>query len=221
MYDSAFKDPKPSLQTLRKSSVSIGLLNTHFSVSFPRSYLPNMIEVAGMQIKTESTRLPSDIKQFIEDAPYGVIYFSMGSNLRPSKMPIEKRNAIIEAFSKQNVRILWKYDDDTMAVDREKVMIKKWFPQDDVLAHRNVRIFITHGGLLSCTEALYHGIPLIGIPVFGDQQTNMDRSVSSGWGLRLDFGNLTASSLKWAIDEMLTNDKYVQKNVSKACIFFF
>ena len=44
--------------------------------------------------------------------------------------------------------ILWKWDEDNIADLPKNVMIKKWVPQQDILAHPNLKLFVTHGGLL-------------------------------------------------------------------------
>jgi UDP:flavonoid glycosyltransferase YjiC (YdhE family) len=50
-----------------------------------------------------------------------------------------------------------------------------------------VKVFITHGGLLSTQESVYHGVPIIGIPIFGDQKMNTKVAVESGYGYFLDL----------------------------------
>jgi glucuronosyltransferase len=58
IYDEYFADPKPTLDELKRTAVSVVLLNSHFSLSFPRPYLPSMIEVGGMQIEHNPAPLP-------------------------------------------------------------------------------------------------------------------------------------------------------------------
>lgn len=128
-------------------------------------------------------------------------------------MPIEKQQAIINALSKIKERVVWKWDDVNAKVDKSKFFIKNWFPQDSVLAHPKVKVFITHGGLLGGSEAVYYAKPFITIPIFGDQKLNAARTVLMGFGVRVDYSNLTESSLTWALDEVLNNDKYT-KNVA-------
>jgi hypothetical protein len=97
------------------------------------------------------------------------------------------------------------------------VFIQPWWPQDDILAHPNVKVFITHGGLLSSSEAIFHGVPVIGIPIFGDQELNMARATRAGYGLTIKYSNLTEKALTWALNEMLYKPSYAEniKGVSK------
>lgn len=210
LYERAFPGKnKPDLLALRKN-VSLVLLNNHFTMSNPRPYVPNMIEIGGIHINRNAAKeLPPDIKQFVESgSEHGVVYFSMGSNIQSTQLPISVRDGLLRAFSKLKQKVLWKWEDPNLPGKPDNVLISKWFPQDDVLAHPNVRLFITHGGLLSSTEAVYHGIPIIGIPVFGDQSLNMAKAVDNGYGLLVSYTNLTETSISWALSEMLGNDKY-------------
>lgn len=100
---------------------------------------------------------------------------------------------------------MWKFEATELPNKPSNVRIEKWLPQNDVLAHKNLKLFITHGGLLSTTEAVYHGIPLVGIPVFGDQKMNMDRSVSIGLGKALPLKELNGDKLFSIIKEVLDN----------------
>lgn len=205
IYDKVFADPKPSLDTLRRN-VSLVLLNTHVSLSFPKPYVPNMIEIGGVQINPKPKPLPLEIRRFLDNATHGAIYFSMGSNLRSSNFPAKLIQEILQVFSKLKQHVLWKWEDTNLPGKPKNVLISAWFPQDDILAHANVKLFITHGGLLSTTESVYHGVPVIGIPVFGDQELNMARAANDGFGVKIAFKELSGKTLSSAIDELLNND---------------
>jgi glucuronosyltransferase len=68
-------------------------------------------------------------------------------------------------------------------------------------------LFITHGGFLSTQETIHRGVPVVGIPIMADQKLNMFHAVSSGFGIQLDFENITTKSLEWALKEVLTNPR--------------
>uniref|UniRef100_A0A1B0CEV9 Putative udp-glucoronosyl and udp-glucosyl transferase n=1 Tax=Lutzomyia longipalpis TaxID=7200 RepID=A0A1B0CEV9_LUTLO len=210
VYNNHFADPKPKLEDLRKS-LPLVLLNSHFSMSYPRPNLPNLVDIGGFHINRNRKSLPKDLQEFLDTAPNGVIYFSMGSTLKGADLPVEKRDALLRVFGRLPVRVMWKWEDDALPGKPENVLIRKWFPQDDILAHPKVRFFITHGGLLSTMEATYHGVPVLGIPIFGDQGMNMGKTQAAGYGITIEFTNLTEQSISWAINEMLTNTKYSER----------
>lgn len=198
---------KPKIDELPRQ-VSLVLVNDHCTISHPQPYLPNMIDIGGIHInRGDPKQLPEDIIQFVQDAPNGVIYFSLGSLVKSSNLPYEIRDCILKAFSKLKQRVLWKWEDPHLPGKSDNVMISNWFPQEDVLAHPNVRLFITHGGLMSTMEAVYHAVPIVGIPIFGDQIVNMYRAQNSGYGLMISLTNLTENSISWAVNEILSNEK--------------
>ncbi|XP_034488819.1 UDP-glucuronosyltransferase 2A2 [Drosophila innubila] len=192
-------------------SFSLMLLGQHFSLSYPRPYLPNMIEVGGLHLKQRDPQpLPAKIAKFVEDAKDGVIYFSMGSNIKSSDLPAATRQVLLQAFGSLKQRVLWKFEQEQLEDQPENVLISKWFPQPDVLAHPNVKLFITHGGLLSTIESIYFGKPVLGLPVFYDQHLNVERAKQAGYGLVLDLRILNATALHDQILELLNNDSYSQ-----------
>lgn len=67
--------------------------------------------------------MPDDIRKFIESAEHGVVYFSLGGNLKPSKMSKEKKQAIQAALTKLKQKVIWKWDED-VKVDTNKFMVK-------------------------------------------------------------------------------------------------
>lgn len=122
-------------------------------------------------------------------------------------MTVEKRTDILNALGKLKQKIIWKWDDETLNVDPNKFLLRKWLPQDSILAHPNVKLFITHGGLLSCTESIFYGVPIFGVPIFGDQLANLDNARREGWGVWIDYRNLTEGSFSWGLKEVLNNPK--------------
>ena len=187
-------------------NVSLVLLNSHPSTNLAVPYVPNMIDIGGFHVKPPK-KLPDDLKQFLDNSKEGVIYFSLGSNVKSVFLPEQKREAILNAFSKLKLKVLWKWEDDVLPGQPPNVRLGKWLPQQDVLAHPNVKLFITHGGLLSTIETIYHGVPVLAIPIAADQNLNAERIVNQGFGLKLRFADLTEELLLQTINELLTNSK--------------
>ncbi|KAL6896746.1 hypothetical protein ACP4OV_007318 [Aristida adscensionis] len=72
------------------------------------------------------------------------------------------------------------------AAGEDKARVVAWAPQRDVLRHRAVGCFLTHGGWNSLLEAAVEGVPMVCWPFFGDQQIN-SRLVGAVWGTGLDM----------------------------------
>lgn len=208
-YAKYFPNAKVKLSKVQ-DSFSLMLLGQHFSLSYPRPYLPNMIEVGGWHIAEEIKPLPADIKNFIESSPEGVIYFSLGSNVQSKDLPLATRETLLKVFAGLKQRVLWKFEDDQMPNKPDNVLISKWFPQPDILAHPNVKLFITHGGLLSTIESIYYGKPVLGLPVFYDQFLNVKRATRMGYGLGLDLQNLKQTELIDSINKLLNTPSYAK-----------
>ncbi|XP_023027173.2 UDP-glycosyltransferase UGT5 [Leptinotarsa decemlineata] len=189
------------------SNISLMFLNSHVSLSKPQAHVPNMIEIGGFHIMPPN-KLPADLQILLDNAKNGVIYFSMGSNLKSKNLPIEMRNEILKAFRKRKEIILWKWEDDFLPNQPSNVFLKKWLPQQDILAHPNVKAFITHGGYLSSSEAVYHGVPIIAIPIFGDQKANANLAEQLGYGRILPPSEISEERLTVLLDEIIRNAKY-------------
>lgn len=116
-----------------------------------------------------------------------------------------KKNAIIAAFSSLPYKILWKFEDDTMKDQPANVRISKWLPQQDLLGHPNIKLFITQGGSQSMEEAVANGVPLLVIPFIADQYANAERIEKLEIGLKLDYNGLTEATLQASIKEIVEN----------------
>lgn len=75
-------------------------------------------------------------------------------------------------------------------------------------AHKNVKAIWTHGGLLSTHEAIWHGVPVIGMPFFMDQRPNVEMLVAKGAAVRFNFDSLSTQSVLDAFEKVLYNERY-------------
>jgi glucuronosyltransferase len=51
-----------------------------------------------------------DLQNILDEAMEGVIYFSLGTNVRSDLFPEEKKRVFIQAFSGLPQKILWKWE---------------------------------------------------------------------------------------------------------------
>jgi glucuronosyltransferase len=56
---------------------------------------------------------------------------------------------------------------------------------------------------------VYHGVPLLGIPFFGDQKYNAKKIITEELGLQLPLKEVTKETLLMAINTILNGSRYV------------
>lgn len=70
-------------------------------------------------------------------------------------------------------------------------LLTQWF----FSAHPNVLAFYSHCGMLGTTEAIHYGVPVLGMPIFGDQPSNAAAIEESGLGVQIQVNELTKDNL--------------------------
>ncbi|XP_074602620.1 demethyllactenocin mycarosyltransferase-like [Brevipalpus obovatus] len=88
----------------------------------------------------------------------------------------------------------------------------KFLNQLKLLPH--VDLVVTHGGNNTFVETLYHGKPLIVLPLFGDQHDNGRRVVDKKIGKCLKLYKVTEKEFLETVDELLS-DEELRKKVEK------
>lgn len=81
-----------------------------------------------------------------------------------------------------------------------------------ILVHPIVKLFITHRGLHSVEEAVYNTKPVVEVPIFADQLSNMKIVERNGCGKFIKFRDLSEELFENAIKEVLLNPTY-QENI--------
>merc|ERR1719320_1751698 len=195
------------------NNVSLIFLCSHFVTHSPQAWAPNAIEVGGLHCR-EGEKLPEDLQLFLDNHPEGVVYVSFGSTVKPSEMPAERKQIFLDTFRQLKHPVIWKWDEDDIPNLSSNVKLSKWLPQQDLLAHPNLRVFVTHGGLLSLQEALYHQTPLVGIPLGNDQKPNLLRADKKGYAIMLDWVSISSDQFLAAINKAMY-DEEVKKNMKK------
>ena len=54
------------------------------------------------------------------------------------------------------------------------------------MAHPKTKVFFTHCGMHGAMEAIWHKVPMVGMPIFIDQQDNFVRMRDKGIVLKLE-----------------------------------
>ncbi|KAI8432275.1 hypothetical protein MSG28_004706 [Choristoneura fumiferana] len=143
------------------------------------------------------------LKKFVDEAKHGVIYISFGSVISPSSLSHERVKAILEVVSELPQRFIWKWNNKTLLKAQDKLYTDSWLPQVDILGHPNTLAFFSHAGMGGTTEAIHFGVPIVAMPVLGDQPANGAAIEESGLGVQVQIRDLNKENLLAAFRKVL------------------
>ncbi|XP_024101798.1 UDP-glucuronosyltransferase 2B4 isoform X3 [Pongo abelii] len=209
-YSEVLGRPTTLSETMAKAE--IWLIRNYWDFQFPHPLLPNVEFVGGLHCKPAKP-LPKEMEEFVQSSgENGVVVFSLGSMV--SNTSEERANVIASALAKIPQKVLWRFDGnkpDTLGLNTR---LYKWLPQNDLLGHPKTRAFITHGGANGVYEAIYHGIPMVGVPLFADQPDNIAHMKAKGAAVSLDFNTMSSTDLLNALKTVI-NDPLYKENAMK------
>ncbi|XP_047437457.1 UDP-glucuronosyltransferase 2C1-like [Mugil cephalus] len=189
------------------TDADIWLMRMDFVFDYPRPTMPNIVYMGGFQCKPAKP-LPQHLEDFVQSSgEHGVIIMSLGTFV--NELPADLANEIAAVFAKLPQKVIWKYTGDRPATLGNNTLVVDWMPQNDLLGHPKIKLFVAHGGTNGVQEAIYHGVPVVGIPVFFDQYDNLLRLKDRGGAEILTLATMDKDDnfLK-AIQEVLNEPSY-------------
>ncbi|KAL2511945.1 UDP-glycosyltransferase 85A1 [Abeliophyllum distichum] len=154
--------------------------------------------------------------------PNSVVYVNFGSItvLTPQQL-VEFAWGI--ANSKKN--FFWIIRSDSIVGDsanlpsafveetKERGLIARWCPQEQVLNHPSIGVFLMHCGWNSTIESMCCGVPLICWPFFADQFINC-RFACTEWGVGLEIdNNVNRNEVENIVRGLIDGDKGRQMKI--------
>ncbi|MEK4006803.1 macrolide family glycosyltransferase [Paenibacillus sp. FSL H3-0333] len=139
------------------------------------------------------------------------VYIAMGTILNKN---LDFYRLCFEAFGDMPVNVVLssgRYTDMEPLADQipPNFIVMPYVAQLHMLQHTDV--FITHAGMNSTSEALYYNVPLVMIPLTSDQPLVANRVQELGAGITLNKLNLSATDMREALLEVLSNPLYKQQ----------
>ncbi|XP_071603209.1 UDP-glucuronosyltransferase 1A1-like isoform X2 [Heliangelus exortis] len=213
-YDDLIKEFLHQEATLLElfSHTSIWLMKYDFVFEYPRPLMPNMVLIGGISCTREKP-LSQEFEEIVDaSGEHGIVVFSLGSMV--SDIPIKQAREIADALATIPQTVLWRYTGKVPPNLPKNVKLVKWLPQNDLLAHPKTRAFITHGGSHGIYEGICNAVPMVLMPLFGDQMDNAKRVESRGAGLTLNILEITSKDLSTALKAVI-NDKKYKENIQR------
>lgn len=189
--------------------------------TMPEPRVPDMIIIGG---KCKKATLRDDkLLNFINsDHSKGTIVVAFGHMVKWNLAPMRIKESFADSLNSfSDYRIVWQYEGVFPAniTLKSNIKLMPWLPQTEILNHEKTKLFISHGGLKSITEAVCGEVPALVVPFFGDQKRNALLFEKSGSGIMLSNSELTANNLRQTISKILTNVSF-KKSVTKLKTFF-
>uniref|UniRef100_A0A3B5ALT2 UDP-glucuronosyltransferase n=1 Tax=Stegastes partitus TaxID=144197 RepID=A0A3B5ALT2_9TELE len=182
------------------------LMRVDFVFEFPRPTMPNVVYIGGFQCKP-SEPLSSELEEFVESSgDHGVVLMALGTLVKG--LPLEITSEIAAAFAQLPQKVIWRHAGERPDNVGNNTLLVKWMPQNDLLGHPKVRAFVGHGGTNSIYEAMYHGVPIVGIPLQFDQFENVLRLETRGVGKMVEAIKINRQSFLETLREVIHNPSY-------------
>ncbi|XP_061119420.1 UDP-glucuronosyltransferase 2C1-like isoform X1 [Conger conger] len=213
VWDSFFTEMrgKPTSVCEAMGKADIWLIRTYWDFEYPRPFLPNFKFVGGLHCKPAKP-LPEDMEEFVQSSGEdGIVVFSLGSMIK--NLTRERRDVIASALGQISQKVLWRYSGEKPDTLPPNIRLLDWIPQNDLLGHPKTKAFITHGGTNGMYEAIYHGVPMVGIPLFGDQPDNMHHMKTKGAAVILDLNQFQGQDLVLAVNAVINDPSYKESTM--------
>jgi MGT family glycosyltransferase len=134
------------------------------------------------------------------------VYVTFGTVIGYLQDAPDRFRAALDAVAALDVRVLMtvgrKLDRGLLGDIPANVHVEAWIPQRDVVGE--AAAVVCHGGSGTVLGALAAGVPVVAVPVFGDQFSNGQRVAGAGAGLVVE----AAPRLTRAVTEVLSNPGY-------------
>ncbi|KAM5324807.1 UDP-glucuronosyltransferase 1A1-like isoform 4-T5 [Glossophaga mutica] len=194
------------------SSASVWLLRGDFVMNYPRPIMPNVVFIGGINCAHQKP-LSQEFEAYVNaSGEHGIVVFSLGSMV--SEIPENRAMEIADALGKIPQTVLWRYTGTRPRNLAKNTILVKWLPQNDLLGHPKTRAFITHSGSHGIYEGICNGVPMVMLPLFGDQIDNAKRMETRGAGVTLNILEMTSEDLANALKTVI-NDKSYKENIMR------
>nr|ANI22016.1 UDP-glycosyltransferase 48D1 [Spodoptera exigua] len=185
------------------------LVNSHPALGQGVPLPHNAKYIGGHHLTASHSTLPKNLQTLLDNAKHGVIYLNLGGTVS-EELPPETTRELLRVFRQLEQVVVWRHRGaGALHHVPGNVHLLDRAPHLALLKHPNTIMMITHGGFLSYMEAMYYGVPMIGVPVHEDQLLTIDIAASRGRAIQVPISNAGIGyKLKEAIFELLGNYSY-------------
>ncbi|KIX00032.1 uncharacterized protein Z518_10959 [Rhinocladiella mackenziei CBS 650.93] len=216
----------PAAGLVRKPS-HLYLINAFFGLDIPRK-LPPLVTLVGPILYEDYPPLDAETLRFL-NSHQKTVYVAFGTHVSMGGERFTKILRGVQAAleSRHIDGVLWaikrgkNFDSQALGLEVGEIVENRtphwrflsWAPQRAILDHPSTVVFISHCGSSSVYESVFHGVPVVGMPIFNDQFKHDKCLHAAGVGLGLDKHSFTDRELCEKISILVNDaDGVVQRN---------
>uniref|UniRef100_A0A914KN78 glucuronosyltransferase n=1 Tax=Meloidogyne incognita TaxID=6306 RepID=A0A914KN78_MELIC len=190
LFEKHYPNKVPESFAIERNA-SINFVNNPPIFDFARPYMPRVNFVGGLHCRNQSKNKWADTKlaQFINTSneERGFILITGGFTIQWANAPKDVIENLLGAIREMNdTRFVWQYNGPALQNPPSNLFTAEWLPQQQLLAHPKCKGHLSHGGLNSVIESVWHGTPIIGWPLTATAKDNLLRVTARQAGLMIE-----------------------------------
>lgn len=146
-----------------ESQADLLLINAYQALGNVRPVGPTTLYLGGIHrkpITNLAAALPEDLQHFLEHSPEPVVYINLDLDAVGDHYRLEK---IVRALENLGATIVWSWNQGQFLNTTTRIYQAYDLPQEEILAHPKVKLFITSGGQRNIEDAVHHRVPVLGV----------------------------------------------------------
>ena len=202
------------------------LVNSFFGLE-PAKDLPPLMHASGPILADRYPKLSIEEENFLAEKK-AIVYVAFGTHMFPTAEGLERillgLNAAIlsghidgviwslKGVARKQLNLAKNWSTPRLWLMTWAAMLNNEDPcwlfldfaaQRSILDHPSTVLFFTHAGPSSTNEALYHGVPMIAMPIGGDQIQEAMRIVAAGVGMSFQKNAFSVEDISGAVEKIL------------------
>ncbi|KAI6242990.1 Glucuronosyltransferase [Aphelenchoides fujianensis] len=178
-------------------NASINFVNHPPIFDFARPYMPRVNFVGGLHCHKPKP-LTKELETFVKKATTtdGFVVISSGRSQQWKHAPSDVITNLLQAIAaKPNIQFVWQYDGPALKSPPANLLVKP-------SGHEKCKAHISHGGLNSVIESMWHGVPVVGWPLTASGKDNLLRVTARHAGIMLEHKRPTKNQFISAINRI-------------------
>ncbi|KFB36996.1 AGAP002783-PA-like protein [Anopheles sinensis] len=185
------------------------LINAFQLLGNVRPVGPTTVHLGGIHQRRVAEPLPEDLALFLSHSDGPVVYVNLAVTSAGARL-----DKIVKTLERLDLASVWALNEDSELINSTGRIYQSYsVPQEAVLAHPKVRVFVTDGGQMNVEDAIQHKVPVVGISYSTSYEHYLRQIAKYEAGIisLIDYESQTFAD---KLRDVCTDDRY-QENVSK------